>query len=95
VSGLFSVVFAYKSSSKMAALLLNCTAVEQRAVIRFLWSEGIKTSEIYRRMLAQYGEHCMAQKNVLLLHDNTCPHSAAVTVHAIRQLKFELLTPLT
>jgi hypothetical protein len=29
-----------------------------------LWSEGIKTSEIYGRMLAQYGKNCMAQKNL-------------------------------
>ena len=75
----------------MAALLLNCTAVEQRAVIRFLWSEGIKTSEIYRRMLAQYGDHGMAQKNVLLLYNNVCLHSVAATAEAIRQLKFEFL----
>jgi len=27
-------------------------------------SEGFKTCVIYRRMLAQYGEHCMAQENV-------------------------------
>jgi len=28
---------------------------EQRRVIRFLWSEGVKPSEIYRRMKVQYG----------------------------------------
>jgi hypothetical protein len=55
-------VFVYISSLKVAALLSNCIVVEQQAVI-FL-SEGVKTSGIYRRMLAQYGEHCMAQKNV-------------------------------
>jgi hypothetical protein len=27
-------------------------------------SEGIKTSGIYRRLLAQYGENCMAQKYI-------------------------------
>jgi hypothetical protein len=64
VSGLVSAVFVYKSSLNMSAQLSNSTAVEQRAVICFLWSEGIKTSEICRRMLTQYGEHCMAQKNV-------------------------------
>jgi hypothetical protein len=30
----------------------------------FFLSEGVKISGIYRRMFAQYGEHCMAQKNV-------------------------------
>jgi hypothetical protein len=64
VSGLVSVVFVYKDSSKMAAKLSICTVEEERAVIRFLWSEGFKTSEIYRRMLTQYGEHFTAQKTV-------------------------------
>jgi hypothetical protein len=31
-------------------------------VICLLWSEGVKTSEPYRRMTTQYGEHYMAQK---------------------------------
>jgi hypothetical protein len=44
VSGLVSVVFVYKSSLKMAALLSNCTILEQRAVISFLWSKDVKTS---------------------------------------------------
>jgi len=28
---------------------------EQQSVIRFLWSEGVKSSELYRRMKVQYG----------------------------------------
>jgi len=39
----------------MAAPLSTCTVEEQRCVIRFLWSEGVKPSEIYRRMKVQYG----------------------------------------
>jgi len=39
----------------MAALLSTCTVEEQRSVIRFLWSEGVKRSEIYRRMKFHYG----------------------------------------
>ena len=39
----------------MAAPLSTCTVEEQRSVIRFLWSEGVKPSEIYRRMKVQYG----------------------------------------
>jgi len=36
---------------------------EQRSVIRFLWSEGVKP-EIYRRMKAQYGDSCLSQGRV-------------------------------
>jgi len=39
----------------MAAPLSTCTVEEQRSVIRFLWSEGVKPSEIYRTMQVQYG----------------------------------------
>jgi len=35
VSGLVSVVFVYRSSLKMVAPLLNCTVVEQQAMIHF------------------------------------------------------------
>jgi len=47
----------------VAALLSNCIVVEQQAVI-FFCQKVLKTSVIYRRMLAQYGEHCIAQGNV-------------------------------
>ena len=46
------------------APLLDCTIEELWTVIGLLWSEGIKTHEIFRRMLAQYGEHCIAKKSV-------------------------------
>jgi len=40
----------------MAAPLSTYTVEEQRSVIRFfLWSEGVKPSEIYGRMKVQYG----------------------------------------
>ena len=42
-------------SVKMAAPLATCTKEEQRSVIRFLSSEGVKTVEIHRRMKVQYG----------------------------------------
>jgi len=56
-------VFVYISSLHVAALLSNCIVVEQQAVI-FFCQKVLKTSVIYRRMLAQYGEHCIAQGNV-------------------------------
>jgi len=44
----------------MAATLSTCTVEEQQSVIHFLWSEGVKPSEIYRRMEVQYGDSCLS-----------------------------------
>ncbi|PNF29048.1 hypothetical protein B7P43_G14049 [Cryptotermes secundus] len=49
---------------KMAAPLETCTREEQRSVIRFLRSEGVKPIEIYRRMKFQYGDACLSQQQV-------------------------------
>ncbi|PNF34305.1 hypothetical protein B7P43_G16292 [Cryptotermes secundus] len=49
---------------KMAAPLETCTREEQRSVIRFLCSEGVKPIEIYRRMKFQYGDACLSQQQV-------------------------------
>jgi len=38
----------------MAAPRSTCTVEKQRIVIRLLWSEGVKPSEIYRRMNVSY-----------------------------------------
>jgi hypothetical protein len=78
VSGSVSVVFVHKSSLNMAAPLSNCIVVEEGAVTRFLLSESVKTSEIYRRMLALR----FTVQGGSLLHDNTRPHSAAATLKA-------------
>jgi hypothetical protein len=49
----------------MVAPLLNFSTVQWQVLMHFfLWSKDIKTSEIYRRMLVQYGEHCITQKDV-------------------------------
>jgi hypothetical protein len=40
----------------------NCTIVEQRVVIRFLWWWGGGTCYIHKIMLAQYGENCSLQR---------------------------------
>jgi hypothetical protein len=48
----------------MEAPLSECTISEQHSVIRFLWAEGIKPSEIHRRMLVQYGDKCTGQRKV-------------------------------
>jgi transposase len=46
----------------MAVPLSNCTIEEQFAVVCFLWAEGVKSAEIHRRMLAQYGACTMHQQ---------------------------------
>jgi hypothetical protein len=38
----------------MEAPLSECAISAQPAVIRFIWTEGIKPSEIHRRMLVQF-----------------------------------------
>ena len=44
----------------MAAPFATCTKEEQRSVIRFLSSEGVKPKEIHRRMKVQYGDACLS-----------------------------------
>jgi hypothetical protein len=48
----------------MVALLATCTNEEQRSVIRFLGSEGVKPSEIHRRVKVQYGDACLSLQQV-------------------------------
>ena len=52
------------SSYNMVAPLSTYTMEEERSVIRFLWSEGVKHSEMYRRMKVQYGDSCLRQGRV-------------------------------
>jgi len=52
------------SSVKMAAPLATCTKEEQRSVIRFLNSEGVKTIENHRRMKVQYGDARLSLQQV-------------------------------
>ena len=48
----------------MAAPITTCTIEEQRSVIRFLSSEGLKCIEIHRRMKVQYGDACQSLQQV-------------------------------
>jgi len=48
----------------MHAPLQACTIEEQHGIVRFLWAEGVKPVETYRRMLAQYGQSTMSQRKV-------------------------------
>ncbi|XP_035226061.1 protein GVQW3-like [Stegodyphus dumicola] len=46
------------------APLATCTSEEQRSVIRFLRSEGVKPIDIFRRMKVQYGDSCLSQPKI-------------------------------
>jgi len=48
----------------MAAKLLNCTNVEQRSVIRFLWAEGVLGAQIHLHMCTQYGDKVLSHRIV-------------------------------
>jgi len=48
----------------MAVPLTTCTKEEQRSVIRFFYSEGVKPIEIHRRMKVQYGDACLSLQQV-------------------------------
>ena len=44
--------------------LFICTKEEQRAVIRFLWAEGVPGAEMHRRISVQYGNSVVSQRMV-------------------------------
>jgi hypothetical protein len=44
--------------------LFICTKEEQRAVIRFLWAEGLPGAEMHRRISVQYGNSVVSQQMV-------------------------------
>jgi hypothetical protein len=48
----------------MADPLIERTKQQQRSEIRFLWSDEVKTVEMYGTMTVQYGENCMNQRKV-------------------------------
>jgi len=48
----------------MAAPLATCTKEEQRSLIRFLSSKGVKHIEIHRRMKVEYGDACLSLQQV-------------------------------
>jgi hypothetical protein len=52
------------SGINMAGPLSVSTKEEQRAVIRFLWAEGVPGAEIHRRLAAQYGNSALPQRSV-------------------------------
>jgi len=48
----------------MASPIATCPKEEQRTVIHFLGSEGVKPIEIHRRMNVQYGDACLSLQQV-------------------------------
>ena len=49
----------------MEGVLHECTGVEQRAVVRFLWAKGLSTEEVNREIRPVYGDTCFSRKTVL------------------------------
>jgi hypothetical protein len=73
-------------------ILIGSIKEDQQSVIHCLGPEGLKTSEIYRRMTVQYGSNCMNQRKVLFtggwkdskggwkcVVDDTCPGQSSTT----------------
>ena len=48
----------------MSARLSVCTKEEQRSVIRFLWTEGVKGAKIHARLCTQYGDNALPRRSV-------------------------------
>ena len=48
----------------MAAPLSTCTTIEQRGVVRFLWTKKMEAKDIHKEMLPMYGEHCLSRQAV-------------------------------
>ena len=45
----------------MAVPLQQCAKQQQRSVVRFLFSKGVKPIQIHHRMRIQYGDKCMSR----------------------------------
>ena len=48
----------------MSARLSVCTKEDQRSVIRFLWAECVKGTEIHTRLYTQYGDNALPRRSV-------------------------------
>jgi hypothetical protein len=51
----------YKSETTVAS---ECTTLEQRSVVRFLWAKGVESKNIHKEMLPIYGEKCPSRQAV-------------------------------
>ena len=47
----------------MAAHLNTCT-IEQRGVVRFLWTKDMAAKDIHKETLPMYDEHCLSRQAV-------------------------------
>ena len=41
------------------------TTIEQRGVVRFLWTKDMAAKDIHKEMLPMYGKHCLSRQAVL------------------------------
>ena len=49
---------------KTDAPLAQCTRDKQRAVVCFLWLEGLPGAEIHTRLLEQYGDNALSKRTI-------------------------------
>jgi hypothetical protein len=70
----------------MVVPLIEITKEQQRYVIRFLWSEGVETDELYGRMATQYGDSYMNQRKVHGLLERLKGRLAIVSIMCVRLL---------
>ena len=73
----------------MDAPLAQCTREEQRAVVRFLWSEGSSGTKIHQRLLAQYGDNALSKTTV---YENLINGNAPVSQNHLLSLLNLLFT---
>jgi len=77
----------------MAAPLATCTKEEQRSVIRFLRSEGVKPVEIHQRMKVQYGDACLSIQQVYEWTRKFMNSISSVTEHPRPSQAHRVVTP--
>jgi transposase len=87
----------------MAAPLAVCTKEEQRAVIRFIWSEGVSGAEIHRRLSTKYGGSALPCRSVYqwiekfrsgrttVMHEEGAGHPSTSTTEAKIQQAQEMV----
>jgi len=77
----------------MAVPLATFTKEEQRSVIRFLSSEGVKPIEIHRQMKVQYGDACLSLQQVYELTRKFMNGVSSVTDSPRRGQAHRVVTP--
>jgi hypothetical protein len=57
-------------------VLEDCTAEEQRSVVYFLWTKGLRAKDIHKEMFPVYCKNCFSHKVVLIWGEKRGRHFA-------------------